>query len=209
VAPPVATQQPVAQSLPPEVQQVLTSDRGETVVPVAPPAAVTPQPSAAAPATTALTGDPARAEPTRPEPSGGRPATSGSGASEDVSSAAPSAEISAEPQLPPTGESMIADFGGSRFPSKAIGLFSGTLTVEVAAIVGANGEIIEPVMISGSGIPDIDSHALNVVRHSVRFRPHTEIYEVRVFISFDHDERRLLYRTSDFITAPPTVGSGR
>lgn len=185
----------------PEPEPVLTSPTGETVVPAEPVQVAAESPSSddvaaaveTAPATQVV-------EDVHEEPVG-------TNALEDLAAAAPDAEPAEEPRLPPAGESMVRDFGGSTFPKNAVGLVQGSVTVEVAAVVGADGQILEAIIVEGSGISVVDTHAQNVVLRLIPFRPYDDVYELRVFITFDSaDQDRLIFRYGEFITSPPTLG---
>ena len=197
--------EPAPQARPQVQEPVLTSESGVRVAETTPGAPET-ETAAPADATTAVLGEPAASEVS----SGGgerEPAESGSGAETDEASSAPSAVIAPEPALPPTGQSMIASFGGALYPKDAVGLLQRPVTVQVAAVVDPDGRVIEGVVIEGSGYPYIDEYAFNIATRAVRYKPYTDIYEVSVFITFNPGENSLTYRVGDFIKVPPTVGS--
>ncbi len=199
---------PVAQPVQPTPVPVLTSERGEIVVADTTATADNSADPAGATASSAVQGEPRQSVQPPQRTQSVEPLPSGTAAAEDVASAAPDAEIAQEPALPPAGESMVRDFGGSTFPKNAVGLVQGTVTVEVAAIVGADGRVLETVIVDGSGISVVDTHATNVVTHLIPFKPYDDTYEIRIFITFNSDEQsRLLFRYGEFINSPPTVGT--
>lgn len=102
---------------------------------------------------------------------------------------------------------MIQDFGGATYPSKAIDVLQRTVTVEVAAIVSPEGRVEEVYLIDASGVSVIDEHALGVARLATRYRPYSETYEIRIYLTFDPARRSLAVRVSDFITVPPSIGT--
>lgn len=182
---------------------VLTSERAPVEIPEAPAPRVEPEPVA-----------PQLANEGAAETAGGGsgesaagPEESGSGALEDVPSSAPGAEPSLEPALPPTGLSMVNSFGGAIFPKDAVGLITGVVTVEVAAVVSPEGQVIETVLIRSSGIEYIDNHAQTLASRGIQFKPHHETYEIRVMVTYNGRESTISYDVGDFIRVPPTVGS--
>lgn len=195
---------PLAQAATPAPQPILTSEAGVRVANaplVSPPSQASSPPAAASSLS--------QGEPVPSDAAGGTrsPESSGTAADQDVSSAAPGAEISDQPALPPTGESMVLAFGGASYPKDAVGLLQRPVTVRVAAIVATDGTVLAGVVVDSSGIEYIDEYAYNVATRAVRYRPHSDIYEVGVFVTFDPNENRLTYRVADFISVPPTVGS--
>ena len=207
VAPVPQQPTPVVQASERAQQPTLTSERGTFAVADAATAVQQESTAGSAAATTATAGEPRRAEADPQASAPGAGAPSGSGAREDVVSSAPSAQIAPEPQLPPAGESMVREFGGHTFPKNAVGLVNGAVTVEVAAVVGADGRIIEAVIINGSGISVVDTYARNVVERGIPFKPYDAPYEMRIFITFDSRQEHLVFRYDGLIKSPPTVGS--
>lgn len=205
-AAPVVTQAPPVASAPAAAPEpVLTSEHGENAVAAAPSATLdSAAGSAGAPSVPA--GETRRAEAPPQRTAAGDTSAAGGDARSDVASAAPDAEIAPQAQPPPTGESMVRDFGGHTFPKNAVGLVSGAVTVEVAAIVGEDGHVIEVVLISGSGISVVDNYALNVVQRGIPFKPYDSPYEARVLITFDSRQEHLIFRYDGLIKSPPTVG---
>ncbi len=210
VASPTVAQQsrptPVSEAPVPVQQPVLTSDSGVRVAASDPGSTASTASAAPASPSTINQGESATTASDIPSPSASAE-ESGTGADQDVTSAAPTAEISPEPALPPTGQSMILTFGGSLYPKDAVGLLQRPVTVKVAAIVSPDGTVLEGIVVDGSEIAYIDEYAYNVATRAVRYRPHSEIYEVSVFVTFDPVENALSYRVADFISVPPTVGS--
>lgn len=183
---------------------VLASERGPVELPTTSAPRVESAPPTAAEADEES--PPARAEGGAGESAAG-PEESGSGAAEDQLSSAPQAQPAPEPALPPTGLSMVNSFGGALFPKDAVGLVTSVTTVEVAAIVSPEGEVVETVLIRASGIDYIDGHAQTLASRGIQFKPHQETYEIRVFVTYDGRERQITYDVGDFIRVPPTVGS--
>lgn len=182
---------------------VLTSERApveipETLAPRVEPAPAAPQEASEGAAQAAGSGS--------GETVAG-PEESGSGALEDVPSSSPGAEPSPEPALPPTGLSMVNSFGGAIFPKDAVGLITGVVTVEVAAVVSPEGRVIETVVIRPSGIDYIDNHAQTLASRGIQFKPYQEAYEIRVMVTYNGRESTISYDVGDFIRVPPTVGS--
>lgn len=199
---------PAPQPVQPSQEPVLTSERGEVAVADTTTAAQSTAEPAAASTTSVAEGEPRQSVQPPQQTQTVERLPAGTDSSEDVPSSAPDAEIASEPELPPAGESMVRDFGGSTFPKNAVGLVQGTVTVEVAAIVGADGNLLESVVVDGSGISVVDTHASNVVTHMIPYKPYDDTYEIRVFITFNSDDQsRLLFRYGEFIKSPPTVGS--
>lgn len=188
------------------LQPVLTAVGGPRTLPtVAAPPRVEESPGASE-AATAVSGPPAASEEAAGAPSGGAE-PGGTGAPEDVSSALPNAEVSAVPAMPPTGVSMIRAAGGLGWPKNFVGVLTRTLTVEVAVIVDPAGNVLETVVTQSSGVEYIDDYSRTVASRGITYRPYDEIYEIRVVLVYDPDERSLSHRVDGFIKAPPTVGS--
>lgn len=192
----------------PQVQQpVLTSESGVRVADAAPAAAASESSTVPAAASAAVQGEVPATTEFPATSSGASTSESGTGAAEDVASSAPAAEISPEPALPPTGQSMVLTYGGSQYPKDAVGLLQRPVTVQVAAIVSPDGVVLEGIVIEGSGIAYIDEYAYNVATRAARYKAYSDIYEVSVYVTFDPVRNDLSYRVADFVKVPPTVGS--
>lgn len=187
-------------------EAVLTAPAGPQSLPaVAAPPRVEEE-AEAREATAAATGPPARAEEAGGE-RGGAAQPGGTGAPEDAPSALPGAEVSPEPAMPPMGISMIRAAGGMGWPKNFVGIVNRAMVVEVAVIVGPAGNVLETVVIQGSGIPYIDEYSRTVASRGFTYQPYDETYEIRVVLVYDPDARSLTHRVDGFIRVPPTVGS--
>jgi len=207
---PAPAQEPAAEAAEAEstasLQPVLTASSGPSSLPaVAAPARAEEQVESAG-STAAVTGSPARSEDPPGQQSAGAE-SGGTGAAEDVSSALPSAEISATPAMPPTGISMMRPAGGMGWPKNFVGVLTNTLTVEVAVIVDPAGRVLETVVTKSAGIDYIDDYSKTVASRGFTYQPYDEIYEIRVVLVYNPEERSLTHRVDGYIKAPPTVGS--
>ena len=186
---------------------VLTAPQGTRPVPAVPaPPQVEEEVSSRA-ATAAESGPPAQSELPAGEESASASEPGGTGARENVSSAAPNAELSTEPALPPMGLSMISSPGSYGWPKNFVGVINRALTVEVAVIVDPAGNVLETVVTSSSGIDAIDDYSVTVATRGMTYRPYDETYEIRVVFIYDPEARSLTHRVDGLIKVPPTVGS--
>lgn len=200
---PVQEVQAVAQ------EPVLTSDRGvDVVASIGSTPAVQEAPRAEAESVAASLSTPVQAEEEEAvEVAAEEFPEGGTGARENVSSAAPDAEIAPEPALPPTGISMANVQGSIVYPKQAVDFLRRTVTVQIAAVIAASGEVIEVLVIDSSGIGPVDEHAMDLARMGITYKPYDSTYELRVHVTYNHEERKIDYRLGEFITSPPTVGS--
>lgn len=156
--------------------------------------------------TAAETGPPVQSESPAASGETGGSEEGGTGAQEDVSSALPDAEISSEPALPPTGESMVRAAGATGWPKNFVGVLTRTLTIEVAVVVDTQGNVVYAEALNSSGIEYIDDYSVTVASRAITYRPYDEPYEVRVILHYDPEARSLTHRVDGFIRTPPTVG---
>lgn len=185
---------------------VLTAPESPRVVPTVSAPERIQHETAANETTAAQTGAPAQSESPAASGEAGGGEQGGTGANEDVSSALPNAEVSAEPALPPTGESMVRAAGGMGWPKNFVGVLTRTLTIEVAVVVDPQGNVVHAEPITRSGIEYIDDYSVTVASRGITYRPYDETYEVRVILHYDPEARSLTYRVDGLIRTPPTVG---
>lgn len=200
----------------PEPLPVLTSESGRDAAPTTAPPERVEEASSASRATDADPGEPARAEITSQPEASPQPESGGTGASEDVPSALPDAETGPEPVLPPTGISMVREFGSNEFPKDAVDLLNGTETVEIVVLVSPEGQAVDTQLITSSGISYLDEYALNLAGANrgpaIRYMAYDEEYEIRVFVTFEsfldaQGGRRstISYRFGDRVTIPSAL----
>ena len=186
---------------------VLTAPQGDRPVPAVPAPPQVEEEVSSRVATTAESGPPARSESPAGEERAAASEPGGTGARENVTSAAPNAELSTEPALPPMGMSMIRSPGSFGWPKNFVGVINRALTVEVAVIVDPAGNVLETVVTSSSGIDAIDDYSVTVATRGMTYRPYDETYEIRVVFIYDPEARSLTHRVDGLIKVPPTVGS--
>lgn len=185
---------------------VLTAPESPRVVPTVSAPVRIQEEAAANDTTAAQTGPSAQNESPASSGEAGGAEQGGTGAQEDVSSALPNAEVSAEPALPPLGESMVRAAGGMGWPKNFVGVLTRTLTIEVAVVVDPQGNVVYAEPITRSGIEYIDDYSVTVASRGITYRPYDEPYEVRVVLHYDPEARSLTHRVDGFIRTPPTVG---
>lgn len=186
---------------------VLTAEEATRPVPTVPAPSRVEEEVASQAATTADPGPPSQSELPAGSDAADASEEGGTGAREDVTSAAPNAELSTEPALPPTGISMVRSAGATGWPKNFVGVLNRALTVEVAVIVDPSGNVLEAVVVTPSGIDAIDDYSVTVATRAITYRPYDETYEIRVILVYDPEARSLTHRVDGLIKAPPTVGS--
>lgn len=208
---PAATPIQVNEERPVAPEPVMTSDRGVDTIPTTgeqPQIEAPPAEDVSTPSTEPIQA-PIEIEENEPvvDASTEQTVEGGTGATQDVPSAAPGADISDETSLPPMGTSMANAQGGFTYPKQAVDFLRRTVTVQLAAFISAQGEVVQVNVIDSSGIEPVDAHAMDIARYGITYKPYDSDYELRIFVTYNHEERRLSYRVGEFFQAAPLAGS--